>query len=197
MQTRLIRERALRVSVFVLLLLPALWLLWRLFNNQLGANPVEVLADETGVWALRILLLSLLMTPLRFWLSSSLPLKLRRMIGLYAWFYAGLHVLVYLLLEQQLDWRAIGEDLLERPYIMAGMLAFVLLTAFGVTSNRWAVRRLGGQRWQSLHRWVYVAAVAVVAHYFWLAKGEIPDPWFYGVLLLLLFVVRLKRQLAR
>ncbi|PID62342.1 MAG: sulfoxide reductase heme-binding subunit YedZ [Gammaproteobacteria bacterium] len=190
-----LRDRPLRLVLFILLLVPAVMLVYRLFTGDLGANPIETLTDDTGRWALRLLLLSLAITPLRWLTKSARPLRFRRMIGLYAWFYAGLHVTIYVALDQQFDPVAIGADIVERPYIAAGMVAFLILVLLGVSSNRLAMRRLK-RAWQPLHRWSYVAAVAVIVHYVWLAKGDIVDPWVYAAILCGLLMWRMVRLMS-
>lgn len=185
----------LKPLVFLLASLPAAWLVLALFAGRLGPNPIEAITDATGEWALRFLLLGLALTPLRWWLSDTWPIRLRRMLGLFAFFYLCLHVLTYLALDQRFDWRAIGADVLERPYITAGLTGFLILVPLAVTSTRAMARRLG-RRWQSLHRWVYLAALAGVVHYAWLARGDRPEPVVYLVLLGMLLSVRFWR-LAR
>lgn len=181
-------------TVFILALLPFLLLLQSLLTGQLGPNPIDTLTDQTGTFAIRMLLISLMLTPLRWLLKNTWPIRFRRMIGLFAFFYASLHVTTYLLLDQQFDIAAIWSDLLERPYIAAGTVAFLILLPLAVTSNRRMVKRLG-VRWLSLHRWVYIAGTAAVVHYVWLAKGDLIEPIVYLVLLLVLFSYRLVKTL--
>lgn len=169
--------------VFLLAASPFLYLLQSLLSGSLGPNPIDALTDQTGTLAIRMLLVSLSLTPLRWLLKNTWPLKLRRMLGLFAFFYASLHVSIYLVLDQQLDVAAIWEDLAERPYIMAGTVAFLILIPLALTSTRGMVRRLG-RRWASLHRGVYIASAAVVVHYVWLAKGDLVEPFVYLALLL-------------
>ena len=185
---------ALKPIVFVLALLPFLLLLQSLLTGQLGPNPIDTLTDQTGTYAIRMLLISLTLTPLRWLLKETWPIRFRRMIGLFAFFYAALHVTTYLLLDQQFDMAAVWSDLSERPYIVAGTVAFLILLPLAVTSNRRMVKRLG-TRWLGLHRWVYIAGTAAVVHYVWLAKGDLIEPLVYLLILLLLFSYRLIKML--
>jgi len=182
--------------VFLVLLSPFLWLVYALFTAQLGENPIEAITDFTGEWAFRILLLSLAMTPLRQLLKKPWPVRYRRMIGLYAFFYVCLHFLTYLILDQQLDVSAIFSDILDRPYITAGTVGFLVLIPLALTSTKGMMKRLG-KRWKSLHKWVYVAGAAASLHYIWLAKGDRIEPFVYLGVFLLLMVPRVKTWLAR
>ena len=187
-------QSAIKPLVFTAAIIPFLYLLQALFSGSLGPNPIDELTDQTGTLAIRMLLISLALTPLRGLLKNTWPVKLRRMLGLFAFFYAFLHVSIYLLLDQQLDPAAIWEDLAERPYIMAGTVAFVILIPLAMTSTRGMVRRLG-RRWASLHRGVYLAGAAVVVHYVWLAKGDLIEPFVYLAILMVLLAYRFVRLL--
>lgn len=172
--------------VFAAALAPFIYLVWSLLTGGLGPNPIDILTDNTGTLAIRMLLISLCVTPLRYLLKQTWPLRFRRMLGLFAFFYAFLHVSIYMVLDQQLDISLIWEDLAERPYILAGTVAFLLLLPLAITSTRKMVRRLG-KRWTLLHRGVYLASTAAVIHYVWLAKGDLIEPFVYlGLLMLLL-----------
>lgn len=172
--------------VFLAAMTPFLFLVWALFAGELGPNPIDILTDNTGTLAIRMLLISLSLTPLRYLLKQTWPLRFRRMLGLFAFFYVTLHVSIYMVLDQQLDVSLIWDDLAERPYILAGTTAFLLLLPLAVTSTRKMVRRLG-KRWVLLHRAVYLASTAAVVHYVWLAKGDLIEPFVYlGILMLLL-----------
>ncbi len=186
----------LKPVVFVLLSLPFAWLIYALFNGQLGANPIEAITHHTGEWALRILLLSLCMTPLRMMFRKPWPIRLRRMVGLFAFFYVVTHLLTYMILDQQLDVSAILLDVLERPYILAGTVSFLILVPLALTSTKGMMRRLG-KRWQSLHKLVYIAAIAGVVHYIWLAKGDQIEPLVYLFVLFVLMLFRLKGFVAQ
>lgn len=183
-------HRFIKPALFSLMLTPFLWLVFLLLTGRGGANPVELLQQETGTWSLRFLWLTLAMTPLTRWFRTPLPVRLRRMTGLYCLFYTVLHIFAWLVLDHQLSVPAITEDLLDRPFVAVGMIGFVILLMLGVTSPRRLKRRLG-VRWSRLHRWVYAAALAAILHYIWLAKGERPEPLIYLGLLLVLLVPRL------
>ena len=168
--------------VFLLCLLPVLMLAWLLYTNQLGANPIEEIANTTGEWTLRFLLITLLATPLKRLFSWSWPIRVRRMLGLFAFFYASLHLATYLWLDQFFDWGEIWLDILDRPFITVGMLAFVLLLPLALTSNHTMVRRLG-RNWKRLHRLAYIIPLLGVIHYWWLVKADVLEPLVYGVVL--------------
>lgn len=185
----------LKPAVFLASCVPAVALVVMLLTGRLGVNPIETLTDDTGELALRFLLLSLAATPLRHVLGRTWPLKLRRMLGLFAFFYALLHVLIWSVLDQQLDFAAMLSDLIERPYILAGFAAFSILVPLAATSNQAMVRRLR-TRWASLHRWIYIAAAAAIVHYVWLVKGDRIEPFVYLAVLALLYLYRFKRLLA-
>lgn len=187
-------QSMLKPVVFLLAASPFLYLLQALFGGSLGPNPIDALTDQTGTIAIRMLLISLSLTPLRWLLKKTWPLRLRRMLGLFAFFYAFVHVSIYVLLDQQLDLVAIWDDLAERPYIMAGTVAFLILIPLALTSTRGMVRRLG-RRWAALHRGVYLAGTAVVVHYVWLAKGDLAEPFVYLGLMLILLGYRFVRLL--
>ena len=189
------RQALLKPFVFVALSMPFVWLVYATLTNQIGSNPIEAITDFTGEWALRILLLSLCMTPLRMVLRKPWPIRLRRMVGLFAFFYVCLHLLTYLLLDQQLDVGAIVDDLLKRPYIMAGTVGFLLLLPLAITSTKGMMKRLG-KRWQVLHRLVYVASTAAVVHYVWLTRGDQIEPMVYVLVLFLLMLFRVKKLIS-
>lgn len=182
--------QTLRVMVWGLLALPFAGLMIRLASANLGPNPTETLSHETGLWALRILLLCLAMTPLSQLTGSPLPIRLRRMIGLYAFFYASAHLLIYLVFDQQFAPGAILADIAKRPYLTAGFAAFLLLLPLAATSTRRWVRRLG-PAWKRLHRLIYPAACLAVLHFFWQVKADLREPLIYGLALGLLLAARL------
>ncbi len=186
--------KLVKVLVFLAALTPFLSLVQSLLTGQLGPNPIDPLTDHTGTLAIRFLLISLSLTPLRYVLKKTWPLRFRRMMGLFAFFYAFLHVSVYTILDQQLDLADIWDDLAERPYILAGTTAFLLLLPLAITSTQKMVRRLG-RRWLLLHRAVYIASLAAVVHYVWLAKGDIVEPFVYLAVLMILLSYRLVRLL--
>ncbi len=168
--------------VFLLCLVPLGHLLWRVVMETIGANPVETLIHATGDWTLRLLLITLAITPLRRLTGQVWLIRFRRQLGLFAFFYACLHLTAYLWLDQFFDWHAIIEDIVKRPYITVGFAAFVLLIPLAVTSTRGWTRRLG-RRWKTLHRAVYLIAILGVVHYLWLVKADLFEPVLYGVIL--------------
>ena len=187
-------EKLAKPLVFLSALTPFLLIVQELFTGDLGPNPINTLTNQTGTLTIRMLLISLALTPLRHLLKQTWPLRFRRMLGLFAFFYASLHVSVYFLLDQQLDLALIWDDLAKRPYILAGTTAFLLLLPLAVTSTRKMVKRLG-RRWALLHRSVYLASTAAVVHYVWLAKGDRIEPFVYLFILMALLGFRFVRLL--
>jgi methionine sulfoxide reductase heme-binding subunit len=185
-----------RVIIFCLALLPFVFLLQGALLNTLGADPARELALETGRWALRMLLLSLAITPLRELTGLTGLFPLRRMLGLFALFYAVLHFIVYMVFLLALRWSEIGSDILERPYITVGFVALLILAAMGVTSTKAMMRRLG-PRWKQLHQLVYVAAMLALLHLLWILRTDLFDAVFYGTILFLLLVYRLVTRLKK
>ena len=181
---------AVKALVFVLCLLPALDLAlgWR--ADTLGANPIETITRASGEWALRLLLITLAVTPLRRFTGLHWLIRLRRMLGLFVFAYATSHLLTYVWLDQFFDWRAIARDILDRPFITVGFSAFVLLIPLAATSNSFALRRLGGRRWQALHRSSYGIAVLGVVHFWWLVKAGVFTPLIYALVLAALLGLR-------
>lgn len=186
-------QRLFKPLVFVLCLLPFAILSWGLVNGLLGANPIEAYTRQSGEWGLRFLLITLAMTPLKRVLGHAWPIRLRRMLGLYAFFYVCIHLSSYLVLDLFLDWPEFFADILKRPFITIGMTAFVLLIPLAVTSNRYMIRKLG-KRWQRLHKLVYLIAICAVVHFFMLVKADYYWPTIYAVILLGLLLFRLPRR---
>jgi sulfoxide reductase heme-binding subunit YedZ len=180
----------MKVFVFALCLSPALLLVWQGFNGGLGANPIEFITHATGDWTLRFLVVTLAVTPLRKLLRLTELVRFRRMLGLFAFSYGCLHFMTYLWLDKFFSWGEIAKDVVKRPFITAGFTAFVLFIPLAVTSTAGWIRRLGGKRWQMLHRLVYVSAVAGVVHYYWLVKSDITRPVFYAAIVALLLAYR-------
>jgi sulfoxide reductase heme-binding subunit YedZ len=176
--------------LFILCLYPAGLLGWQFYTDALGANPIEVITRDSGEWTLRLLLITLLMTPLKSFAGWAWPIRVRRMLGLLAFFYACLHLMTYLWLDQFFDWPEIWLDILDRPFVTVGMLAFVLLLPLALTSNRHAVRKLG-RNWKKLHRLAYVIPLLGVLHFWWLVKADLLEPAIYALLLGALLAVRL------
>ena len=182
--------KRLKVVVFLLSLGPLAYLVWGVFHHGLGPNPIEKFRNETGDWILIFLLLTLSITPLRKITRLQSLIRFRRMLGLFAFFYASLHFITYIWLEQFFDFSAMVKDVGKRPFITAGFTAFVLLIPLAVTSTAGWVRRLGGKRWQMLHRLIYISAAAGVVHYLWLVKSDIRKPLRYGAVLVVLLGYR-------
>ena len=180
-----------KAAVFLLCLIPFADLIWRIIKSDLGANPVEFLQHSTGDWTLRFLVFTLSITPFRKLLRLPDLIRFRRMLGLFAFFYVSLHFFTYLGPDQSFDLSAMWKDVAKRPFITVGFTAFVLLIPLAMTSTAGWIRRLGGKRWQLLHRSIYVAAVCGVIHYYWLVKSDVRKPLFYGALVGILLLWRL------
>ncbi|MBI3560255.1 MAG: sulfoxide reductase heme-binding subunit YedZ [Gammaproteobacteria bacterium] len=179
-----------KTAVFSLCLLPLGIQVWRFTQHQLGANPIEVVTRHLGEWALMLLLITLCMSPLKTALQSGWPIRLRRMLGLFGFFYALLHLLAYVWMDQFFDWPEIGHDILKRPFITVGMLAFGLLIPLALTSTQAMQRRLK-RNWVRLHRLIYVIVIMALIHFFWLVKADTlrPIELSIGAAALLLFRV--------
>lgn len=182
---------AIKAVFFLICLLPLGHLVYGVFADALGANPVEAVIRGLGDWALRLLLVTLTVTPLRRLSGWHWLLRLRRMFGLFVFFYALLHVFGYVWAEQFFDLSAIFADILKRPFITVGFAAFVLLMPLAATSTNAMIRRLGGRRWQALHRLVYIIAVLAVVHFWWMVKVDITQPLIHGAVLTVLLGSRL------
>lgn len=163
---------AIKVVVFLVCLIPFGRLLFFAGTGGLGANPIEFITRATGYWTLFLLCMTLLVTPLRTWTKMPWLLKLRRMLGLFAFFYVALHFTTYLWFDQNFDLASIGRDILKRPFILVGFMAFVLLIPLAATSFNKAVKWLGGKRWQLLHRLVYPIALLGLLHFYWMRSGK-------------------------
>lgn len=180
----------LKALIFVLLLIPAALLAQGWFAESLGSNPVEAVRRATGEWTLRLLLITLAVTPLRRLSGLHWLLRLRRMLGLFSFAYGCLHVVSYVWLDQSFDWYAIAEDILDRPFIMVGFAAFVLMIPLALTSSNAAIRRMGGRQWQALHRSIYAIAIMAVVHYWWLVEADLLMPLIYTLMLAALLGAR-------
>jgi methionine sulfoxide reductase heme-binding subunit len=180
-----------KAAVFLLCLVPLGVLVWRLFTNNLGANPVEFIQHATGDWTLRFLVFTLCITPFRKLFKLPDLIRFRRMLGLFAFFYVSLHFLTYLGPDQSFDLSGMWKDVAKRPFITVGFAAFVSLIPLAITSTAGWIRRIGGKRWQLLHRLIYFAAVCGVVHYYWLVKSDVRKPLFYGALVGILLLWRL------
>jgi sulfoxide reductase heme-binding subunit YedZ len=191
-QTQFIR-RVVKPVVFVAALGPFAWLVYNAFFGDLGVNPVETITNHTGIWTLRSIAITLALTPVR-WLTGFNPLALfRRMTGLFAFFYGSLHFMTYFILDHSLQFTGVWDDVVKRPYITAGFTAFVLMIPLALTSTQGWIRRLGGKRWNLLHRLIYITAMGAVLHYFWKVKLDTTYPVYYAVLVGLLLGARVWR----
>jgi len=179
--------------LFIVCLFPAIWLITALFTNQLGANPIEAITRETGLWALRFLWLTLLITPLRWITGWNDLVKFRRLLGLYVFFYAVLHMLLYLGLDQFFDIIEIIKDIIKRPFITIGFFSFISLIPLVITSNNPMLKRMGGRRWKQLHRLTYFIAIASSVHFYMLVKLDKTEPLIYIGLLIILLTPRVYR----
>lgn len=186
----------LKPLVFAAALVPFALMSWGAWQDDLGANPLETVTHGTGDWALRFLLITLAMTPLRRLLRSNWPISLRRMLGLFTFFYASLHFLVWLVLDQEMLWQNILADIVKRPYVTVGFLAWLFLVPLALTSTKGMIRRLG-RNWSRLHRLVYPIALLGVLHYLWLVKADLLEPLIYAAILGLLLVARIRPLQAR
>jgi sulfoxide reductase heme-binding subunit YedZ len=180
----------LKPLVFTLCLAPLGRLVFFAFTDRLGANPIEFVLRSLGTWTLTLLLITLSITPLRRLSGWNSLIRVRRMLGLFAFFYVCLHFLTYAGVDQSFDLPAILADVVKRPYITVGFSCFVLLIPLAATSTNAMQRRLGGKRWQQLHRLVYLIAVGGVVHYLWLVKKDLTQPLLYGLVLAVLLGVR-------
>jgi sulfoxide reductase heme-binding subunit YedZ len=187
----------IKVVLFVLALLPAARLVVAAFTGGLGVNPIEFVTRSTGTWTLSLLLITLSVTPLRRITGWHWLVRLRRMLGLFAFFYACLHFLTYVWLDQFFDAAAIVRDVIKRPFITVGFAAFVLLIPLAATSTNAMIRRLGGKAWQRLHTLVYAIATLGVVHYWWLVKKDVTQPMLFAFGLAILLAMRVVYQLRR
>lgn len=195
-QTQFIR-RVIKPVVFLACLGPLAWLVYGAFTDGLGVNPVEMITNTTGIWTLRFIALSLAITPLR-WLTKWNPvILLRRMLGLFGFFYGTLHFMTYFVLDQSLMFDGLWEDIVKRPYITVGFTAFTLLIPLALTSTQGWIRRLGGRRWNLLHKLVYISAVLGVLHYWWKVKVDVSSPALYATIVAVLLGARLLRSLQQ
>lgn len=196
---RALLSRVAKPMVWVLWLTPLAWLVWGVFADRLGANPAETLIRSTGDWALRALWLALAVTPLRQWLQLTALARLRRLLGVFAFFYAALHLVCYAWLDQAWVWGDMVEDVLQRPFILVGMLTFSILCVLALTSPHAMLRLLGGKRWQKVHRAVYGTALLALLHFYWMrtGKNDTAEVAVYAVLLALLLGWRLWKRCTR
>lgn len=184
-------------AVSLACLLPLLWLGWQAYQGDLGANPIERLIRQLGVWGLRLLIVGLTITPLARLLRQPRLIRVRRPIGLFAFGYILLHLSTYIGVDQFFDWQAIWKDIVKRPFITIGMVAFLLLVPLAATSFNAAIRRLGPLTWRRLHRLIYLIVPMGVVHYYLLVKADHRPPLIYGAIVLLLLGWRLLPRAQR
>lgn len=176
--------------VFTLCLVPLAVLIWQAIIGDLGANPVETITHDTGDWVLRFLLITLAITPIRVWTGNTAIGRFRRMLGLYCFFYAFCHFLIWFIADHSLDLGDMIEDIIDRPYITFGFSAFILLIPLAITSNNAMIRKLG-KSWKKLHKLVYVILILGVLHYLWLTKADYLEPGIYAFIAVILLAQRL------
>ena len=193
----MLKQRWTKVLVFLLCLAPIFWLAWRAWHQNLTANPIEYITRYTGDWTLRFIVFTLAVTPLRKLLGLPDLIRFRRIIGLYAFFYGTLHFTTYIWLDKFFDLADMWKDIAKRPFITAGFAAFVTMLPLAITSTAGWIRRMGGKRWQQLHRLVYFSGIAGVTHYLWLVKSDIRLPVMYGFFVGVLLLYRLMVSLAK
>jgi sulfoxide reductase heme-binding subunit YedZ len=177
-------------AVFLACLIPLGMLGWKAYQGDLGANPIELITHSTGDWTMRFLLITLAITPLRKLTNQTWLIRFRRMLGLFAFFYCVLHFLTYIWLDKFFDLNEMLKDIAKRRFITVGFTAFVLLIPLAITSTAGWIRRLGGRRWQMLHRLIYFSALAGVIHYIWLVKADLRKPLQYAVVVGVLLAYR-------
>lgn len=180
----------IKAFVFLLCLIPLSRLVWLGLQDNLSANPIEFIERSTGFWALLILLATLSLTPIKLITGRAWQIQLRRMLGLYMFFYACLHIMTYIWLDFDFNWADITKDIVKHPRILVGFAAFVLAIPLAITSNNAMVRRLR-ERWKQLHQLVYFIAILAVVHFWWLVKKDIREPLLYAAILAVLFGIRI------
>jgi sulfoxide reductase heme-binding subunit YedZ len=188
--------RLMKIAVFLVCLVPVSVLLWKGFQQQLGANPVDVITRSTGKWTLTFLLVTLGVTPLRKLSGFPWLVRFRRMLGVFAFFYGSLHLMTYVWLDKFFDVQAMLHDIAKRKFITVGFTAWSLMLPLALTSTAGWIRRLGGKRWQGLHRLIYFSATAGVIHFIWLVKADLRRPLTYGAILAILLAYRVASWLG-
>jgi sulfoxide reductase heme-binding subunit YedZ len=183
--------RLTKIAIFLAALIPLERLAWKALHGGLGANPIEVITHSTGDWTLRLVLVTLAVTPLRRLTGQYWLIGIRRMVGLLAFFYGTLHFTTYIWLDKFFDVQEMVKDIAKRPFITIGFSAFVLMIPLAATSTAWSIRRLGGKNWQRLHRLIYLTGILGVIHYIWLVKADKRKPLEYGAVLFILLLYRL------
>lgn len=187
--------RLIKSTLFLVCLLPLARLLWTAYTDDFGANPEEFVQRWTGTWTFNFLLITLCVTPLRTWTQWHWLLRLRRMLGLFTFFYAVIHFLSFIGFDHSFEIDEIAKDILKRPFVTVGFAAFLLLIPLAATSNQWAIRKLGGRKWQELHRNVYLISILACVHYFWLVKASaLLWPIVYSIAVALLLGWRIQER---
>lgn len=184
-------------AVWIACLTPLSLLVLHAFRGELSANPVEDVTNTTGIWTLRLIVATLAITPLRWLTGINQLIQYRRVVGLFAFFYGSLHFLTYFILDHQLQFGGLWDDVKKRPYITAGFTAFVLMIPLAITSTTRWIRRMGGRNWNLLHRLIYITALAAVLHYFWKVKLDTTNPIYYGLVVGALLAVRVVHSARR
>jgi len=194
------RRRVFKPAVWLACLTPLAYLIYSLYLD-LGANPIETVTNTTGIWTLRLIVTTIAISPLRWLTGFNQLVNYRRLIGLFAFFYGSLHFTTYVLttfiVDGQFDYSGLVKDLTERRYIIAGFTAFVLMIPLAITSTAGWIRRMGGKRWNALHRLIYITALAAVLHYFWKVKLDTTSPVLYGIGVAVLLGFRAWRHFAK
>jgi len=183
--------RLTKIAIFLAALIPLERLACKALHGGLGANPIEVITHSTGDWTLRLVLVTLAVTPLRRLTGQYWLIGIRRMVGLFAFFYGTLHFTTYIWLDKFFDVHEMAKDIAKRPFITIGFSAFVLMIPLAATSTAWSIRRLGGKNWQRLHRLIYLTGILGVIHYIWLVKADKRKPLEYGAVLFVLLLYRM------
>lgn len=191
------RRRVLKPALFLACLTPLALLVYDGFTDNLTANPIEKITNDTGIWTLRFIVAGLAITPLRWATGWNQLIQYRRAVGLFAFFYGCLHFATFFYFDHEFDFAAMWLDVLKRPYITAGFTGFVLMIPLAVTSTTGWIRRMGGKRWNLLHKLVYITGLAAVLHYFWKVKLDATNPIYYGIVVILLLAARVWHQSRR
>ena len=189
--SQLLKSPFAKPLLFTLCLLPLAILIWRGIAGDLGANPVETITHESGEWALRFLLITLAITPLRIWSGNATIARFRRMLGLYVFFYAFCHALIWFIADHSLDFADMFDDIIDRPYITLGFSALLILIPLAATSNQAMLRKLG-KRWKSLHKLTYLVAILAILHFIWLVKADYLEAGIYAAIGIFLLLQRVK-----
>jgi sulfoxide reductase heme-binding subunit YedZ len=184
-----------KVIIFLLCLIPLIRLVWLGFNDDLTANPVEFVERSTGYWTLFMLLVTLSLSPIRLLTGRTWQLQYRRMLGLFMFFYACLHLSTYIWLDYSFDWSDITQDIVKHPYVLVGASAFLLTLPLAITSNNLMIRLLR-KRWKQLHHLIYIIAILSVVHFLWLVKKDMREPLLYAVILAVLLAIRLYYKIS-